>query len=86
MDTRIFVVSLEDLNQLATGFGLEGRDRAKFSNEEWQWIQDAKLEKEHFKRKERLEMIRAKTIRIGRREDLKEKSYLRKKIQLRKHI
>ena len=51
MATGIFSVTLEDSKQQANEFGLEGKDRTKFLKEEWQKIQDAKLEKERFERK-----------------------------------
>ena len=45
-----FSVTLEDLKQQADEFGLEGKD---FLKEKWRKIQDAKLEKERFERKEK---------------------------------
>ena len=53
MDIKIFFVALKDLKQQADEFGLEGKDRTKFLKREWRKKQDAKLEKERFKRKEK---------------------------------
>ena len=66
MATGIFSVMLKDLMQQADEFGMERKDRTKFLKEEWLKVQNAKLEKERFERKEkRLEKrSRAKTIRI----------------------
>ena len=61
MATGIFSVALEYLKQLANEFGLEGKDRTKFLNEECRKIKDAKLEKEGFEIK-----AEQKTIRIRR--------------------
>ena len=48
-----FSVTLEDLKQQADEFGLEEKDKTKFPKEKWRKMQNAKLEKERFKRKER---------------------------------
>ena len=52
MATGIFFDTLEDLEQQADEFSLEGKDRTKFLKEKWLKIQDAKLEKERFERKQ----------------------------------
>ena len=48
MATGIFFVTSEDLKQWADDFGLERKERTKFSREEWRRNEDAKLEKNHF--------------------------------------
>ena len=62
--TGSFSVTLENLKQQADEFGLEGKDRTKFLKQEWRKIQDAKLEKEHFEREERLLEKQAAQIRF----------------------
>ena len=78
MATGIFFVALEDLKQQADEFGLKGKDRIKFLKEEWQKIQDAKLEKERFEREERRFEIEAEQKRI---ESAAEEKRLERKIE-----
>ena len=52
MASGICFIRLEDLKQQADEFGQEEKEKTMFLEEEWQKIQDAKLEKSNLKKKQ----------------------------------